>query len=99
MKKASSMAISQIHVGLWDCYLAGLAVHVESGHDAFSDLSCAAVHQVLSQAGSQVALTCPARSRQDKTAMFEEQTDVVLHHGFRNEGFKYQVVHTLLFQT
>lgn len=74
-------------------------MHVESDHDAVCDFAGAAVHQVLSQSGSKVTLTRSTRSRQDETAMFEKQTDVVLHHGFGNEGLKYQVVHTLLLQT
>lgn len=87
---------------LWDisfCHLAWLAMHVESDHDAVCDFAGAAVHQVLSQPGSKVALTRSARSRQDDTTMFEKQTDIVLHHRFGNEGLEYQAVHTLLLQT
>ncbi|KAF3856663.1 hypothetical protein F7725_017386 [Dissostichus mawsoni] len=87
----------------WTCsvttYHDGLAVHVEGHHDAVGDLAGAAVHQVLSQPGGQVALTRPARPREDEAAVFEQQTDVVLHHGFGNEGFENKAVHTLLLQT
>lgn len=71
-------------------------MHVESDHDAVGDLAGAAVHQVLGQPGGEVALARPAGSGQDEAAVLEEQTDVVLHHGFGNERFKYQAVHTLL---
>lgn len=81
------------------CYLAWLAVHVERDHDAVCDFTGTAVHQVLSQAGCKIALTCPTWTGQDETAVFEEETDVVLHHGFGNESFKHQAVHTLFFQT
>lgn len=74
-------------------------MHVEGHHDAVGDLAGAAVHQVLSQPGGQVALTRPARPREDEAAVFEQQTDVVLHHGFGNEGFENKAVHTLLLQT
>lgn len=74
-------------------------MHVESDHDAIGDLAGAAVHQVLSQPGGEVALPRSARPREDETTMFEEQADVVLHHWFGYESLKHQVVHTLLFQT
>ncbi|TNN76396.1 hypothetical protein EYF80_013261 [Liparis tanakae] len=79
-------------------HLARLAVHVERDHDAVGDFAGAAVHQVLGQPGRQVALARPAGPRQDEAAVFEQQADVVLHHGFGNEGLEYQAVHTLLLQ-
>lgn len=80
-------------------HLACLAVHVECDNNATGDFTSAAVHQVFSQPCSKVALTRSTWPRQDETAMFKQQTDVVLHHGFGDKGFKYQAVYTLLLQT
>ena len=81
-----------------DLHLARLAVHVESDHDAIGDFAGAAIHQILSKSRGKVTLPRPTGPREDETAVFEEQADVVLHHGFGDESFKYQAVYTFLLQ-
>lgn len=52
-------------------HLAGLAMHVKSDRNAGGHLTGTTVHQIFSQSGSEVALTRPARPREDKTSMFK----------------------------
>lgn len=74
-------------------------MHVKVDCNAVGHFTSASVHQVLSQPWSQVALSCPTRPREDKTAVLKQQTDVVLHHRFWDERFKHQTIHTLFLQT
>lgn len=52
-------------------HLAGLAMHVKSDCNAGGHLTGTTVHQIFSQSGSEVALTRPARPREDKTSVFK----------------------------
>lgn len=74
-------------------------MHVERDRDAVGGLAPATLHQVLGEAGGQVALACAAGTRQHDAPMLEQQADVVLHHGLGDERLKHQAVHTLLTQT
>lgn len=61
-------------------------------------LRAAALQEIQGQALSQERLSCSTGPWQNQTAVLQEQTYVVLHHGFRNKSLKHQGVHTVLFQ-
>lgn len=74
-------------------------MHVEGDSDGRGDLSGTTLHQVLSQAGGEVTLSCAAGPWQDQAPMLQQQTNVVLDHRLRDKCLKHHIVHTLLLQT
>lgn len=64
-------------------------MHVERDRDGVGGLAAAALHQVLGEAGGQVALARAAGAGEYDAPVLEQQADVVLHHGFGDERLKH----------
>lgn len=74
-------------------------MHIERHHNAIGDFAGATVHQIFGQPRGQVGLARSTWSGEDESAVFEQQADVVLHHGFRDEGLEDEAVNAFLLQT